>query len=240
VTLLEILIVLALIIATAAIAIPAMTNRFENTRFDATIDQLVATLSLSRAEAQRQRRPVQLLWDPDVRAVYAARLENQPLPSEEDGSSFDVDAAKSADPDDESSMSDRLNAAGAESKALATGGSRLRVVLPEGCSVEVGLPAMESDRDEPDPRSRSEFDRVGGTLSAQPVSLIVYMPDGSTFGNASFRVVDTAGRQVRIDVNPWTGQAAARRIESASSDSMMEPDTEGDPIDRGTSNGEEP
>ena len=216
-TLLELLIVLTLIIATAAIAIPAMSQRFENTRFDSTIDQIVATLALSRAESQRQVRPVQVMWDPTQRAVYAAWLDQKSLSREDDADSPspDSDQSGSARAGEAPSAADRLSAAGAESHAVWTGGSRLRVSLPEGCRVQTGaqqeapdaLPADGSIL--PSPRGSD------ATPSDQVISLIVYMPDGSTFGEASFVVVNQGGRQSRIDVNSWTGQVMVSRLEAS-------------------------
>lgn len=234
-TLLEVLIVLTLIIATAAIAIPAMTERFENTRFDSTIDQIVATLALSRAESQQQRRPVQVMWDPAQRAVYATWLDQESLAGEDeadsaptsgDQSSADQPPSTQDHSGDVLSAADQLNTAGAGTKAIWTGGSRLRVTLPEGCRVQAGAQQEQPDAPPQDgsilpPPRGSGSDAVA---SDQAISLIVYMPDGSTFGQASFVVMDNGGRQSRVDVNSWTGQVAVTRIE-VSDDSVNADDS---------------
>ncbi|GEM_PF-3167127 len=229
-TLLEILIVLVLILAAAAIAIPAMTQRFESTRFDATIDQVVATLALARAESQRARRPVQVMWDPTDRVVYAAWLDTSSPPAgdQQDGPTPSTEAfTRSADVslnDDTLSGSDRLNAAaGIGAKAMATGGSRLRVVLPEGCRVKTRSASDAEVSEEASTPAAEPTGQSRGPEAAEPVSLIVYMPDGSTFGDASFTVVDRGGRQSRVEVNPWTGQASVSR--SISTAPMTSPDT---------------
>jgi len=216
-TLLELLIVLTLIIATAAIAIPAMSERFERTRFDSTIDQIVATLALSRAESQRQVRPVQVMWDPAQRVIRATWLDQKSLSGENDADSHQPSSDQSGSGRSVEALSaaDRLNEVGAESHAIWTGGSRLRVVLPEGCGVHTG--ADESPPDAP-PADGSILPPSSGEDAAQSdqaVSLIVYMPDGSTFGEASFLVVDQGGRKSRIDVNSWTGQARVSRLEKS-------------------------
>lgn len=216
-TLLEILIVLVLILAAAAIAIPAMTQRFESTRFDATVDQIVATLALARAESQRARRPVQIMWEPTDRIVYAAWLDtallggdepDEPSPSAGDSAnSMGVNAN-----DDARSTSDRLDAAAeAGTRAMATGGSRLRITLPEGCRVSTRATSEAETSPDPAGGSSDPADQSRGLADAEPLSLIVYMPDGSTFGEASFTVVDKGGRQSRVEVNPWTGQASVSR-----------------------------
>lgn len=240
VTLLEILIVLALIIATAAVAIPAMTSRFENTRFDATTDQLIATLALARAEAQRQRRPVQMLWDAETSTVFAAWLD-QPSDSSEDESGDPNITPEEPEGDGQAvPVRDRLSEAGIGASQLAIGGSRLRVVLPEGCRVEVG--DAEIDGSGADPKSAGDpstaGERQAGLAEPQLLSLIVYMPDGSTFGAASFRMVDRSGRQVRFDVNPWTGQAVASRERRASAGAMDESEDLISPDETASLNGE--
>lgn len=214
-TLLEILIVLALLIATAALAIPAMTHRFESTRFEATVDQIIATLALARAESQQQRRPVQILWDAGERVVRGAWLDTELLAGDDEQSRpVDDSQAGGTDADgEEADPQSRLDAAGAGARTLATGGSRLRVLLPEGCRVEPGRSeSPEAGATEPSPDKRA--DPPGGDSTA-PISLVVYMPDGSTFGEASFRVVDDQGRQVRIEINPWTGQALVSQTPAA-------------------------
>lgn len=220
-TLIEILIVLVLLVAAAAVAIPAMTRRFESTRFDATGDQVIATLALARAESQRQRRAVQILWNPADRALYATWLETSALQGD-DADALDEDRIESTAPPQE--PGDKLTPArpGASesdrSRALGLGGSRLRLILPEGFRVQTGAAAVdESHTDELTGRaSEAVGERLGSDPEeAQPVSLLVYMPDGSTFGDASFTIVDAAGRQLRISVNPWTGQATASELERA-------------------------
>ncbi len=210
-TLLEILIVLALLIASAAIAIPAMSRRFENTRFEATVDQIVATLALARAESQQQRRPVQVIWDAGARSVRAAWLDTDAIAEEAEAEESPHDPGEASSPpaqeDGERRGQDRLNTAAAAAGTMAMGGSRLRVLLPEGCRVEAPtLPPPDDAAAEWPEGERGEIAPDGA--SGQVLSLVVFMPDGSTFGEASFVVVDQGGRQVRIDINPWTGQAA--------------------------------
>ncbi|MCL4196709.1 MAG: prepilin-type N-terminal cleavage/methylation domain-containing protein [Phycisphaerales bacterium] len=215
-TLLEVLIVLALLIASAAIAIPAMSRRFESTRFDATVDQIIATLALARAQSQQQRRPVQVIWDANARTVRAAWLDAAALADEDDSDEPSREAEQPRDPadgSDERSGQDRLDNAAAAAGTMATGGSSLRVLLPEGCRVEVRPTA---DEEAPADAAEDRLDPIAADDSAgRNLSLAVFMPDGSTFGQASFRVVDNRGRQVRIDINPWTGQAAFAPVASA-------------------------
>lgn len=209
-TLLEVLIVLALLIASAAIAIPAMSRRFEATRFDATVDQIIATLALARAQSQQQRRPVQIIWDSDARTIRAAWLDAAAFSDEDDSDEPPreaEEARESADAPDERSGQNRLDAAAAAAGTMATGGSSLRVLLPEGCRVEV-RPAADEELPGAEAEDRSNATAAVDDSTGRNLSLAVFMPDGSTFGQASFRVVDTRGRQVRIDINPWTGQAA--------------------------------
>lgn len=212
-----------------------MSDRFENTRFDSTIDQIVATLALSRARSQQQRRPVQLMWDPARRVVYAAWLDQESLSSEDESNSVQrsSDQAGADQPPstkghsgDTLSAADQLNAAGQATKAIWTGGSRLRVTLPEGCCVQAGAP-QEPPASPPQDGSILPPPRGGdAAASDQAISLIVYMPDGSTFGQASFVVMDSAGRKSRIDVNSWTGQVVVSRIE-ASDDAPLDASSSG-------------
>jgi hypothetical protein len=156
---------------------------------------------------------VQILWDGEARIVRAAWLDTESLADdEEDESSFADEAATSAlaQASEDSDPQSRLDAAGAAARTLATGGSRLRVLLPEGCRVESGR-SESPDGGEAGDRSLGAEAALPGGESAAPISLVVYMPDGSTFGEASFRVVDDQGRQVRIEINPWTGQALVSR-----------------------------
>ncbi len=227
---------LVLLVAAAAVAIPAMTRRFESTRFDATADQVIATLALARAEAQRQRRPVQLLWEPGERALYAAWLDTSVVP-DDDASGLHSDSTESAaspqESTDQLTPSARLGAAaGDDPKTLALGGSRLRLVLPEGFRIQTGAAAEEEATEDAlsgRPSAPAGEQDHFSLEDAQPVSLLVYMPDGSTFGDASFTIVDAGGRQSRIEINPWTGQVTRSAVEVAPPDAggVLEPDEQG-------------
>lgn len=224
-TLLEILIVLALLIAIAGVSIPAMTRRFESIRFDSMVDQIVATLALARAQAQEQRRPVQIRWEQSRRALRAVVLDTGSLEPADEGSlegessepRFSTRRASGSPGDREPEAQDRLSAAGAQAATLSAGGSRLRVVLPEGCRIQTGAAADAEAPDDGDGGASSPRPLVRPNSppapSSESVSLVVFMPDGSTFGEASFMVLDGRRRRVRIEVNPWTGQAAVQSAE---------------------------
>ena len=69
VTLIEMLIALALLLAMAALVYPVIHTRLANAQFDESMNQIIALLRQARAEAQQIGRPVVVEYDPAERAL---------------------------------------------------------------------------------------------------------------------------------------------------------------------------
>ena len=63
VTLIELLIALALILATAAIVLPTFDRRLRDSEFTETAQQIRALLTMARAESQRIGEPLEVIYD---------------------------------------------------------------------------------------------------------------------------------------------------------------------------------
>jgi len=232
-TIIEVLIVIAILIAMASLVMPNVVGRFERRSFESTMQQIGAALLMARAHAQMTGRPVEVVYepgDPDALRPREAQLTArhldlrdpdviESLRSEAQAAASDTPAFAGRPVDDV--MPDLRDDPGApEVDDRAIYEPWANHVLPRGVRVQATTPesleAIASDaplddllgadlRDEP--RSREEVDRR--------VRLAVFLPDGSLLAGQVGWLVDTDERIARIEVNQWSGLATVQWIQTA-------------------------
>ncbi|MBX3363711.1 MAG: prepilin-type N-terminal cleavage/methylation domain-containing protein [Phycisphaeraceae bacterium] len=209
-TILELLIVLGLLGAIAAIVLPAVGGRTAAYSFDEAVRQVRSAVGACRADARRTGKPVELLaaWQEDGRVMLVGLV----VQSERDEEPLDVALFGGLTLEGVSS-----GMSGDQSMLLA---GRRYATLPRTTSIRLRedlaeIADMYAELDEafvpePTPARRGRDVR-------RPVSLGIFMPDGSFLAGEAVEVVGSDGRAGRLRVHPWTGGATIemRRLDAA-------------------------
>ncbi len=251
-TIIEVLIVIAMLIAMASLVMPNIVGRFERRSFESTMEQISSALLMARAHAQMTGRPVEVLYEPGDREAIEPRephLTARHLdlrdPDVIESLRNEAQAAVSNGPAvmDDGSVDDAMPGL-LESPGEPTQDDRAiyeswaNHALPRGVRVQSSAPesleAIASDaplddllgadmRDEP--RSREPVDRR--------VRLAVFLPDGSLLAGQVGWLVDGDGRIARIEVNRWSGLATVEWIQTASqAQAEIDRQEQADEVDR--------
>ena len=202
-TLLEILIAIALLLALGALVLPTMMESLDERAFESAADVTLHHLLLARAHAQATGQPIEVLYHADPARLSArafeAGLRVVDLGEYRDAAAEDRDAA---------------DALGLEYKAAfdrripETWANRL---LP-GRVRFVGQPPEESGAVDLDLDLYGEARPASGRAS---IRLAVCMSDGSVLLGDPVWLTDADGRWGRLSVNLWTGLAAFERLADA-------------------------
>lgn len=210
VTLLELLVVIALLLALLAIALPFTLRSLEARELESTEENIATELIKARVKAQESGRPVEVVVEeapPRVIVRYFREDDIGPAPPDE----------PSTGTSSESSAGSRSDGAGLgppwfEEAWLHPSVSVGRVPVANGDEADSGkAPAAEAPR--------------GGN----PVRLAVYLPDGTTLFAATLLLMHHNGLSSRVSVDPWTGQPAIRRGPAPGQPALQAP--EDDEID---------
>lgn len=181
-TILEVLVVVALLAAISAIAFPTLSKWVGEYRFRETLEQFEASMESCRAATQRAGCAVRIAARTEGRRVRVLSTELKDRPPVREEAITDV---REESPDFRvrfefpagfvaAGAGDRGTRA-AEIKAAAGG-----AVLPDGA------PPAED--------------------------LAILLPDGTASGGTTWRVRDSAGRLAEIVVDHWSGAVRLRRI----------------------------
>ncbi|MCW5777532.1 MAG: hypothetical protein KIS87_13935 [Phycisphaeraceae bacterium] len=211
-TLFEVLVAIALLIAAASLAAPALARRMGAALFDESSRQLEGAIALCRAEAQREGRPVALVAQP---ARDGLRLLARPI-GDDDPVDGIVDANGSGDgwfmPADESSGSRRGREA-----------SRREIpvfVLPSGVR-------MSAERPVPLEAIGLGGASLGAGVGLSPIvggtegesdglqTIAVFLADGGALETAPFWLIGPEGRSVEVRISAATGKATFRAVRSS-------------------------
>lgn len=250
-TLIELLIVLALLAAIGALALPTTLETLSRRRFESDVDALIGQLRLARTHARTTASAVEVLMERahdettrvvvetvDLRAM-ALGGENEPdAPGVADGRGAvghdgAGSGARSRGAPDRSAGSERGSAAIDASWADAT----YELVIEIGPEAPTDDPAHDSSRSAstpgaadagadasaPAPKSKDEID-IGVRRR-----LTLFVADGGAPFATRLVVRDANGRRAAIVVNPWTGLAslagaATAAARSDDEDALAPPD----------------
>jgi type II secretory pathway pseudopilin PulG len=201
VTLLELLLAIALLLAMGALVMPALFDRLGERAFESSAEIVRSQLLLARAHAQTTGEPIEVWFASDPSRVVARR--------------FDPETAMLESPDD----------------GGGPGPGTARSELPSGPEEDEGaaldpllLPEPWADRPLADGvwiTDRQE-DVAEGTTEApslvaaderpQSIRIALFMPDGSAVLADPVWFADEHGRRGRLTVNRWTGLASFEQI----------------------------
>lgn len=198
-TLLELAVAGALVLALAALVLPAVLSRLDAGQFDATRDGIIAVLAQARAEAQRTGQTVRVVADTRADRSFALYIEPyQPEP---------------ADP------ADLSNPFGLHPTVTQARSRRLELVLPAGFSLSTTLPSADDPHPVGGASAAPRPPAAGDSLPADPLAtgptapasevltVALYLPDGTAMAGEARYLLGRTGRGARIELNPLTGRA---------------------------------
>ncbi|MCP3904422.1 MAG: hypothetical protein GY715_12410 [Planctomycetes bacterium] len=196
-TLLEVLIVIGLLGALFALALPNIVSSLDERAFEAAAEMTTSHLLLARAEAQGSARAIEVRYEPDE-----PRLEARP---------FEIDEALVPAADERGSDD-------AETREVIGASDDGPSILPEAWAyrplpdgVHLSLNPPETP-DEIDPLADAFDDEPENDEPAGAFLLAVYLPDGSVLLGDEVWIRGAGGRAGRLTVNAWTGLPSFERV----------------------------
>ena len=228
-SLVEILVSVAIVLAVAAVAVPWTAGWLGGRELDQAEDQLSMQLMMARAAAREEGRPVEVVADLEGRGqrVRARFLDGLPV----DGSGeVSRDSARAADADDEfgefgAGDADAFGGAGDEAPAIDASWARLE--LPRGVRLAVGAdgfersvregeaPAFSTRADRPTRAADAALDRSRDAADALDdaapagTTLAIFLPDGTAIVAPIFMLRTYSGRTRAMQVDRATGRPRA-------------------------------
>ena len=188
-TLLELLIAIAVIVAVSSLVMPAVFARLVATRGDEAMTMIDAAIVEARALAAREGRPVRVTThsrtDGDVQIVFEVWRQHE---------------------DDELGAATLLPASEADSSAVVAPDGRERgayvhVELPTGCRVS---PVDELVADA-DGAIVLDAEEDGARLVTPDRAIAVLMPDGVAVRGDALALITPRGRAYEMRVGSWVG-----------------------------------
>lgn len=213
-TLLELMVVLAILLALASVAVPALLTSSRASRLPEAQGQIEAAMMMARADAQRQATPVRLMVR--ERAGSAGEME---LVAE----AVELSAAE---PREESA--EGATTGGPAKVSPERSGSVY--ALPSGVSVREFVPGSHEEiagrehTSVPSVAAHSapsgaSADRASGAASETSIRdgvvLAVFLPDGEAVRPGPRYLVDRAGRVLELVVEPMSGRVTVRPVNRA-------------------------
>ncbi len=211
-TLFEVLVAIALLIAAASLAAPALARRMGAALFDESSRQLEGALALCRAEALREGRAVALVARP---ARDGLRLMARPL-----GDDDPVDGLADA-----GGSGDGLFVPPGEGIGSTGGGPVVPrefpvFVLPSGVRVSAERPVPPEaigwgGEGEERGFGLSPMGAGGEGEADGPLTIAVFLPDGGALETAPFWLIGPEGRSVEVRISAATGKATLRVVRAS-------------------------
>lgn len=217
VTLLELLIVIALLLAMFAIVVPNLLGQMDERRFESTGDVLLQHLLLARAHAQATGDSVEVRYIPgdapriESQLVLQQPIERWPEPGSEGLAAEANDDVVLERPE----FANRADNASVDSTRIYE--SWANQELPSGYRISDEPPV---DANEPsDAMMGGERFELGGTellsngsAARDPIRLALFLPDGSAIAGDTRWLIDDENRSAKLTINPWTGLPAIEPV----------------------------
>jgi prepilin-type N-terminal cleavage/methylation domain-containing protein len=224
VSLLEVMVALAIVIATAALVLPWTAGWLGDRELDQAEDQLAMQFLMARAAAREQGRPVEVVVDDDesgVRnagSIEARWMSPAVVPGDDD--------AGDGDQGEESF----LGFAGADDTPSAIKATWARFELPRGVRVNLDGDGAEGDVDRGESSARDRVVSRDGVAEQGPAekragigsqTLAIFLPDGTAVFAPIFLLSTDAGAIRALQVDSITGKTkpvAARGADGGARD----------------------
>ncbi len=206
VTLLELLIVLAVLAALMAIALPFTLRSLEARELESTEENIASELIKARVKAQESGRPVEVVVVEEPPRVIVRYFRED-----------DSGAAPPDEPNGATSGSASFRPRFADSTFESWGEES---ALHPSVSVAT-MPAANESQDDGELGEGQHRSPHWSPHGGNPVRLAVYLPDGTTLFAATLLLMHQNGLSSRVSVDPWTGQPAIRRGNGSASTSTV-------------------
>ncbi len=210
-TLLELLIVLGLLLAIGAIALPSLRSLLARQSFEAAVERAQQQLLMARAHAQVTGKPVEVVYRAESRTIEARLflIDEGEGPVERES----LDRASGDHDGDDIARGAEVEGAILEPWAV--------IDLPRGVKLSREAPdaAVELAESQGDDAAKANLIELAGDAASSrlldsmesaeedPLRLAVLLPDGTAMLTNELWIADEDGRFGRLIVNPWTGAA---------------------------------
>lgn len=234
-TIVEVLIVIALLAGITAIVVPMIANSLNERAFETSADVTSEQLVLARAHAQATGEPVEVRYHAAT-AQVEARLFSPWLPSfvfpnvTKASSSTKTGAAGNGSDAADPACMDNDQADAGRSAIAEPWANRS---LSHGVRIVNRRPA-DSNHAGSDASSSSAngvMAQLGLPDGNDDIRLAVFMPDGSALMGAPVWFNDDDGRIGKLTINPWTGLPMFERVGDADDNSPSDHATRSDAND---------
>jgi hypothetical protein len=185
-TILEMLIALALLLAMAAIVAPSLLNTLEERAFETAADETNEQLMMARAHAQATGTPIEVTYSAGKSQVQARVFS----PMADVGAIADSGGEPVHEP-----------------WALRFLGRGVRIVARKPVSESAAVDPMVAELPIPD-----DVETLEDLGKGQDVRLAVFMPDGTALMSDRVWLNDAKGRLGVFTINPWSGLPFFERL----------------------------
>lgn len=217
VTLLEMLLALALVLALSAIALPAMLSLSDAKKLENTAEAIETQLLQARSYAMVEGVGVEVRFESAAGLMIVSEVGAK---QERDGKR-EVDAEFGEDDNDAPPSVDRSWAELAIDKIISVSRDKPEAAMSdEGATEEVVL------------AKRPEFSDIElakpSDSEAENTVFVVYLPDGSAPVTQTIWLTHETGKVMRIDIGRWTGIPRVDRQPTLADEPAAEPENEED------------
>lgn len=186
-TILELLIALALVLAMAAIVAPSLLESLDERAFEAAADETNEQLLMARAHAQQTGKPVEVTYHAEKSQVQARVF----APGESDDSSHATSSLTVEEP-----------------WAVRFLGPGVRIMARSPYQPD----SSEHPADQQVPLDDEDFESLADLGKGQDVRLAVFMPDGTALMADRVWLNDSKGRLGVFTINQWSGLPFFERL----------------------------
>ncbi|MCA9284754.1 MAG: hypothetical protein KDA22_06050 [Phycisphaerales bacterium] len=213
VTLFEVLVAMAVLIALGALALPNLADMLDRRKLDNQVDEVVGQMMLARAKAQSDGSMVELVFLPRAGRMVVRGI-GRPSDAPRSSSGTTTNSQAIAEPWADKPVDPSITVAVGSFSATAaeeaddfdsSGPLGDRTATSDPSRGGAGTPIAFGDR----PADR--FVQDDGEDDDAPTRVAVFAGDGSAVFAGCCRLTDERGRVVLIAVNPWTGLPAIDR-----------------------------
>lgn len=242
-TLIELLIVIALILMVGAVMVRPVLNQVDRWAFESAVDELRGQLLLARGEAIATGRAMEVRYEPRTRRVEVRRFEagQRAIGQSEQRQAMRGSGSGSRAGNDDPmtlplAVDPEADAARPSWMTLdLPGGVRLMNRLPEAATAQPGLFGEtmfeeQALREELEMMLMEEMDMLTAETGFR---VAVYLADGSAMLLRDTWLIDGEARVMRVRINPWTGHPSMERIERGAAMPMESEDEFDDADDMG-------
>lgn len=220
VTLLELLIVIALLLGAAALVLPALGRQLSERTFESACADVEAACLLARAEAMRSGRAIELRWDAQASALVSSEFDpaavvDDDMRREEAPRDFHTNNIDWLDADPPADLIPFEELDNDDGGPFVINSLR----LPEGV-LPVRTQPQVNDAGEHIPPVEEKSFRV-----------VVYLGDGSALLARTVWLTDEASDSslARLEINPWTGVPGIERVAAVAADELADHEGSEDP-----------